>query len=217
MSTTANDPLVIFPEGFDERCLIEMTDRGYLSEAVVELRDGSRYEVSFIDLARLEQALADNVEIGSSYYAEPGLIVVPEVTEDAVRTAVERLWREGFFQRLKPLRPADRTPAEDERLRAQITETYRRQDWQAALDLLKGRAYLFPPDRLAYLRGRCWAGLGRPETARHYLREAARLAPDDLRYRSPLLDASPPSVPVDEALRRTDPILADGSPSPTGH
>jgi hypothetical protein len=35
---------------------------------------------------------------GRPYYAEPGLIVLPEVTTEAIRQAVSGLLRDGYFQ-----------------------------------------------------------------------------------------------------------------------
>jgi hypothetical protein len=39
---------------------------------------------------------------GRGYYAEPGLIVLDEVTNEAMTEAVNELWQEGYFERLKP-------------------------------------------------------------------------------------------------------------------
>ncbi len=92
-----------FGEHFDERAELEMSDRGYLSHVVVELDDGSRYPVFFFEPTRLRQELEIDVKSGRPYLAEPGMIVVPEVTRAAIQAAVERLAQEGYFQRLLPL------------------------------------------------------------------------------------------------------------------
>ena len=38
---------------------------------------------------------------GKPYFAEPGLIIVPEVTVQAMQEAVQFLWKQGFFASLK--------------------------------------------------------------------------------------------------------------------
>src|SRR4051794_12886787 len=98
MSTRLQPYTLSFPDGYDEQAEFEAPFRGYLPDVVVELEDGTRHRLSFIDLARLEQAMADNARAGHSYYAEPGLVVLPEVSTDAIQLAVQDLWDEGYFQ-----------------------------------------------------------------------------------------------------------------------
>lgn len=43
-----------------------MPDRGYLSHVLVELDDGSRYHVEFIDPGRLGQEVNDYVQLNST-------------------------------------------------------------------------------------------------------------------------------------------------------
>jgi hypothetical protein len=57
---------------------------------------------SFIDLVCLEQGLADNAGAGHPYYAEKGLVVVPEVSTEAIQLAVQGLWDEGCFHLGQP-------------------------------------------------------------------------------------------------------------------
>jgi hypothetical protein len=103
MSTAATPYTIIFPEGYDAPSEYETPSRGYLSHVVVRLDDGSRYQMFFIDPVRLGQELADDTQRGHPFFAEPNLIVLPEVTTESVRTAVAGLVKEGFFQHLKPL------------------------------------------------------------------------------------------------------------------
>src|SRR5215210_7184228 len=88
-----------FPEGYDAQAEFEAPFRGYLCDVTVQLEDGSCHRLSFLDLARLEQNLADNVRMGRAYYTEPGLVVLPEVSTEAIHKAVQGLWDEGYFQR----------------------------------------------------------------------------------------------------------------------
>jgi hypothetical protein len=93
---------VVFPEWYDARLEHETPSKGYLADVVVCLENGSRYRLYFIDPVRLAQNLGDDVQAGRSYYAEPGLVVLPEVNTQAIRDAVAGLFKDGFFRRLKP-------------------------------------------------------------------------------------------------------------------
>jgi hypothetical protein len=50
-------------------------------------------------VARLGQSLSSNVESGRAYYAEPGLIILPKVSTEAIHRAVHGLWEDGYFTR----------------------------------------------------------------------------------------------------------------------
>lgn len=105
MLSTMSDssyPKVIYPESFDEQAEFEMPFRGYLSSVLVEAEDGCRYPVYFVDPTRLQQDLTESVKLGEPFFAEPGLIVLPEVTVAAIEDAVKILWEQGFFAHLKP-------------------------------------------------------------------------------------------------------------------
>ena len=103
MATAAADAEIIYPPGFDDRWEAETTDKGYLRDVVVRFEDGSRFLVNFIDPVRLAQDLQCEEESGSPYIAEPGMIVVPRVTKESIRRAVEGLSREGFFKNSRPI------------------------------------------------------------------------------------------------------------------
>lgn len=94
---------IIFPEWYDARCEQETLLKGYLSDVEVRLEDGSRYKLYFTDPIRLQQTLEDDAVSGRVYYAEPGLIVLPEVTTEAIRQAVSGLLRDEYFRHLKPI------------------------------------------------------------------------------------------------------------------
>jgi hypothetical protein len=97
---TPSGPRVIFPAGFDERAAVEAPFKGWLS-AQVALDDGCRYAVYFSDPMRLQQDVDDAVQNGRPCFAEPGLIIVPEVTVQTIQDAVQFLWKQGFFASLK--------------------------------------------------------------------------------------------------------------------
>ena len=97
---TLSRPRVIWPEGFDERAAFETLLKGWLS-AQVELEDGCRYAVYFSDPSRLQQDLDEALKSGRPCFAEPGLIILPEVTVKTMREAVQFLCKQGFFASLK--------------------------------------------------------------------------------------------------------------------
>jgi len=103
MATDLEHFTISFPEGYDDRLAFETPSKGYLRDVVVHLEDGSSYKLFFIDPVRLQQDLQADVASGHEYYAEPGMIVLPEVTTETIQKAVSGLWREGFFRWLKPL------------------------------------------------------------------------------------------------------------------
>jgi tetratricopeptide (TPR) repeat protein len=178
MATSVEYPTVHFPDDFDERAEFEMTSRGYLSRATVELADGSEYEVYFTDPVRLAQSLEDDARAGRPYYAEPNLIVLEEVTRPAIEEAVRGLWESGYFGHLKPLRAADGLHPDAEEAHQRIVSGLREGLWSEVEELLREHGHLFAPDRVASWRGRCYRGLGQPETALFYFDEATRLSPD---------------------------------------
>lgn len=97
---TQSGPRVIFPAGFDERAAVETPLKGWLS-AQVELDNGCRYAVYFSDPVRLQQDMDEAIHNGRPCFAEPGLIIVPEVTVQTIQDAVQFLWKQGFFASLK--------------------------------------------------------------------------------------------------------------------
>ncbi|SRR5581483_2356503 len=103
MPTQTTPFTIVFPDWYDARCEQETPLKGYLPDVEVRLKDGARYKLYFTDPIRLKQTLEDDAASGRSYYTEPGLIVLPEVTTEAIRQAVSGLECEGYFRHLKPL------------------------------------------------------------------------------------------------------------------
>jgi hypothetical protein len=91
---------IILPEGFDEQACFELPYKGWLS-IYVESTEGRRYPVYFSDPIRLQQDLEEEAQLGRPYFAMSGLIVLPEVTLEAVEDAIHALWQQGFFTTLK--------------------------------------------------------------------------------------------------------------------
>jgi hypothetical protein len=89
---------LVFEGGFDQQDEDDVRDRGYRSHVWAELSDGSRHPLTFYDVTRLSQTLNDDCASGRRFFAEPGLVVVPEVTRANMETAAATLAAEGFFR-----------------------------------------------------------------------------------------------------------------------
>ena len=95
---------VHFPPDYDERGEWEVENKGWLHGVRVELPDGSIYPISRYDPVRLAQALESDAKWGAGVIAEPGLVVIPELTRAAILRVAAKLVQRGFFDHLKPLR-----------------------------------------------------------------------------------------------------------------
>lgn len=93
-------PKLILPDYFDERAEAEALMKGYISGARVQLENGARYSVYFIDPVRLKQDLESETESGRPYIAEPGMIVLNEITISNIEQVLASLAEEKFFERL---------------------------------------------------------------------------------------------------------------------
>ena len=91
---------LFFQYGFDERDQFEARSRGYMSHVQVRFSSGLGYSVCFYDCVRLQQDLEEEVRLGNVFIAEPGMIVLSEITPENIRRAVSKLDAEGFFDAL---------------------------------------------------------------------------------------------------------------------
>jgi hypothetical protein len=101
--SAASYPIIVFPEENDERLKDEAVVRGYLDGVIVQMEDGSRYQIFFIDPLRLGQEIDGSFKSGRACFTEPGLVVIPQVTPQFMEKAVQELHRAKFFEDLKPL------------------------------------------------------------------------------------------------------------------
>ncbi len=100
MSTTSSVARLMFVREFTEQQAVEARDRGYLSHVLVEV-DGDRlYPVFFYDPVRLQQDLEMNAKHGRAFVADAGMIVLPDITPEAMQEVVQQLCQEGFFEHL---------------------------------------------------------------------------------------------------------------------
>jgi len=95
-----------FQYGWSEKDDEETPMKGYRSDGVVETSEG-KYPVYFIDPIRLQQDLTAETELGTPFLAEPGLIILPEVTREGMEYAARQLWEQGYFESLRELHKKD--------------------------------------------------------------------------------------------------------------
>lgn len=101
-------PLLHFREPFDEIAW-EVTAKGWYSGVTIEVENGSRYPVFFYDPDRLAGDLKHSIEgikagWGKPFIAEVGMIVIPEITEENMRTAIQGLYEAGWFDSFQPIK-----------------------------------------------------------------------------------------------------------------
>jgi hypothetical protein len=95
-------PLVHFREVLDEYLWWEISQKGWYTGAVAELPGGKFYPLTFFDPVRLAQEMEAEVERGKPCLVEQALVVVPKITESAIRASAERLFLQGWFEHLTP-------------------------------------------------------------------------------------------------------------------
>ena len=94
---------LVFVTPFGEVEADEALARGYLSHVLVETSDGRLYPVTFYDPVRLRQDLEERSSQGSSFLADPGMVVIPEITASLMEAAARGLCKEGFFDHFRPI------------------------------------------------------------------------------------------------------------------
>jgi hypothetical protein len=80
----------------------EIASKGWYGGAVAELPGGKFYPLTFYDPVRLAQEVESEQKRGNPCAAEPALVVVPQVSETAMRASVEHLYAQGWFEHLAP-------------------------------------------------------------------------------------------------------------------
>jgi len=96
-------PKLHFREPLDEKLAWEISSKGWYAGLIVELENGLRFSVFLYDATRLAQDLESEIALGRPFIAEPGMIVISEITEENIRTAIQQLHREGWFDHLLPI------------------------------------------------------------------------------------------------------------------
>src|SRR5579871_744585 len=94
------EPQLIFSIDFDDRIAWEVEQKGFVEHVRIELPDKRVATVCFWDPTRLAQDLDNDIKRGQACIGEPGLIVIPRVTVENMKAAVNELYTNGYFERL---------------------------------------------------------------------------------------------------------------------
>ncbi|HEY7405681.1 MAG TPA: hypothetical protein VIB39_19305 [Candidatus Angelobacter sp.] len=94
---------LIFTEEFTEELADIVEMKGWCGLGMVELPNGTRFDVLFIEPTRLQSDLESHLRSGRVCVAEPGMIVIPKVTRDYMDAAVQELYKSGYFNSLKSI------------------------------------------------------------------------------------------------------------------
>jgi hypothetical protein len=82
---------IVFPKWYDERGEWEAKEKGWLDGVEIHLANGATQPLFFYDPVRLAQDLEAETKQGRPVISQPGMIVIPEVTRDAILVAVDKL------------------------------------------------------------------------------------------------------------------------------
>ncbi len=94
------EPEVRFPDSYDDLYALEVESKGFLPEVEVSIPGEGRFSVTFLDIHRLQQDFAAELENGNHYLAEPNLIVVDRVTRATMEHTIKALCKGDYFRRL---------------------------------------------------------------------------------------------------------------------
>ena len=94
--------VILLPEGATPN-LEEDAERGYRSHVLVEVNGSFLYPVTFYTASRLKGELDISARNGEPYIAETGMIVLHELTLEAMQTAVQAMCNAGYFDYMLPL------------------------------------------------------------------------------------------------------------------
>lgn len=82
---------IFFPNWYDERGEWEAREKGWLQGVEIRFANGNARPLFFYDPVRLAQDLDAETGLGRPYISQPGMVVIPEVTRDAILVAVDRI------------------------------------------------------------------------------------------------------------------------------
>jgi len=97
MKQPQNSVTLSFNCEMDERAEWEIRQKGYFEHSSVILPNGKTVPIFFWDPIRLSQDLETNLRAGRACLAEPGMIILPEITVTNMKVAMEELFERGYF------------------------------------------------------------------------------------------------------------------------
>ncbi len=95
----ADYPRLVFAHDVDDR---DLAPHGYRGDVVVELADNEAFPVYFYDPDAIREELDGRIRSGfGRFVAEPGLVVIPEITLAEMKSSVLELIEVGYFDHLR--------------------------------------------------------------------------------------------------------------------
>lgn len=82
---------------WDGRTAYEVANKGWYEGASLMMDDGRSIQLNVWDPVRLGQEVQAEFARGKSFFAEDHVIILPCITEAAIRQAVDQLIQKGFF------------------------------------------------------------------------------------------------------------------------
>jgi hypothetical protein len=82
---------------WDEATAVDVQNKGWYEQAKLQKDDGSLVPLSFWDPVRLRQEFEADFAAGRKYFTERNLIILPKLTEEAIRTTIDELLATDFF------------------------------------------------------------------------------------------------------------------------
>lgn len=97
----ADYPRLVFAHDVDDS---DLAPHGYRGDVVVELADGEAFPVYFYEPDAIREELDGRMKSGfGQFVAEPGLVVIPEITVARMKSSVLELVEVGYFDHLRPV------------------------------------------------------------------------------------------------------------------
>lgn len=94
-------PRLVFAYDVDDR---DMAPHGYRGDVLVEFSDGEAFPIYFYEPNAIREELDSRISSGfGQFVAEPGLVVIPEITLAGMKSSVLELIEVGYFDHLKPV------------------------------------------------------------------------------------------------------------------
>lgn len=91
---------LFFSIELDDRAVWEIELKGWFEGASAKLSTGRDIPLSFWDPIRLQQEVTAAFASGKHCFTEPMLVILPSVTPQNMKQAIEELSKQGFFDRL---------------------------------------------------------------------------------------------------------------------
>lgn len=84
----------------DDLYQLEVESRGCLLNIIVEFSNNIKYKISFYDISRFSQDVAEELQ-QSSFFYEENIIFLTRITKDNIIRTINELENKGIYYRLK--------------------------------------------------------------------------------------------------------------------